>query len=93
MKHAVDLPRVKTRKEFTEYLESLIQIPKECQNGKSQGYEHELKAYVLEVDGDFASEYSDIEFGWNILDTGLDELKILCVIYRDNKYEFFFGCT
>ena len=50
---------------------------------------HENKAYVLESDGDFASRYDDGEFGWNVIDIGLDEIKILNVTHRQNTCEFF----
>ena len=83
------LPKVQTRMEFMDCLESMMDQP--TSDGEAyRGRPRELKTYIIESDGGFPQRFECANgvFG-EVRDTGIDQIKILKVFQNDNKLEFF----
>lgn len=83
------LPRVQTKKEFHECLESWISPPKRENDEELGGRLRELRSYVLETNGGYKKEGLVGSMKWSIGDTGVDKLKILHVEYDGSIHEAF----
>ncbi len=77
------LPKVQTRKEYMDTLADMNSPPKRPRSGDGpRGRITELKAYLVETNEIFKSGNGN-KVTWELTDTGVDEVKILCV--RDTK--------
>lgn len=83
------LPRVQSKKEFHECLESWISPPKRENDEDLGGRLRELKSYVLETNGGCKKEGTDGGMVWSVTDTGVNKLKILQVRCDGVVYEAF----
>ena len=90
-KNDIQLPRVQTRKQFMDHLESMISVPNE--DAESRGRPRELKAYMLESEGGFPSSFSSDGMTGEVHSTGLDEIKILRVLQGNVQLEFFLDAS
>ena len=85
----VGLPKVQTRKEFMDYLESIIS-PSKYDDYSSKGRFQKLKTYILESHDGFQSHLKIDDISCKVLDTGLEDMKILqASIKNDGLHEFF----
>ncbi len=85
------LPRVETRKDFMDHLESVIHPPKyEDEEYSPKGRLRELKTYILESNEDFPSQLSTDEISCEVTDTGLNNMKILRATKKSGSMHEFF---
>lgn len=84
------LPKVETRKEFMDYLESIIYPPKyDDEESPSKGRLRELKTYILESNEGFPLKIQSDEINYDLFDTGLEKMKILRTSQNGRTHEFF----
>ena len=73
-----------------EYLENIIHPPKyDDEEYSSKGRLRELKTYIIESDEGISSQFTINEIKCNVVDTGLENMKILQIHLNDNICEFF----
>jgi len=87
----VRLPNVQTRKDFMDYLENIIHPPKyDDEEYSSKGRLRELKTYILESDEGFPLHINSDEISCEVVNTGLDGMKILRASQKNKStHEFF----
>lgn len=81
---------MQSRKEFVDYLAREISEPK-SDGGESQGQGRlrELKAYVIEADEGIPKSAKSEGVEWEVVDTGLDKMKIMRTDVMGTKCEFY----
>lgn len=82
------LPRVQTRKQFMDYLEGTISMPRD-DDMEPRGRPPELKTYMIESEGGFPSNFSLDGITGEVHNTDLDGIKILQVHQNGAAFEFF----
>lgn len=82
------LPKVQTRKEFMDYMEEAVAMPREDEE-EPRGRPRELKAYMLESEGGFPAKFSSGDITGEVESTGLDGIKILRTHRGEESFEFF----
>ena len=86
----LSLPKVQTRKEFMDCLEDMIYPPKyEDEEYLSKDRLRELKTYILESDEDVLSQFNIDGISCEVVDTGLESMKILYTTHDNNTNQFF----
>lgn len=88
----VKLPRVQTKGEFMNYLESAISMPRD-DDTEPRGRPPELKAQIIESEDGFPSKFSSGNITGEVQNTGLDGIKILQVCQGKVVFEFFLDIT
>ena len=84
------LPLVQTRKDFMDHLENIIYPPKyEDEEYSSRGRLRELKTYILESNEGFPAQVETAGLSCKVVDTGLDNMKILRASTKNSIHEFF----
>lgn len=71
------------------YLENVIYPPKDSEEDETRGRLRELKAYMLESDRPLHSNFVIDAERYEIIDTGLEKMKILRVLGNGTFHEFF----
>lgn len=90
MTHDLSLPKVQSRKEFMDYLGNEINPPKdEDDESPGQGRLRELKAYVIEADSGIPQSGESAGASWEMMDTGIDKMKIMRANVGDSTCEFY----
>lgn len=87
------LPKVQSRKEFIDHLESMISQPSYDDTEHSKGRPHELKTYIVESNNNFPQRFTVGNTSGEVIDTGVDKTKILRVSCAGNILEFFLDIT
>lgn len=82
------LPRVRTKKQFMDYLEGAISMPRD-DDMEPRGRPPELKAYMIESEGGFPPSFSSDGITGEVQNTDLDGVKILRVRQNGAVFEFF----
>lgn len=85
----VRLPKVGTRTELLDHLESVIIPPKDEDAEEPRGRMRELKTFVLESDGGFPRQFAAGGVEFHVVDTGMDDVKILHAANGGDPCEFF----
>lgn len=88
IKNNVRLPLVQTRRQFMDYLEGMITMPRD-DDEEPRGRPPELKAYMLESEGGFPPSFHSDGITGEVQSTGLDGIKILRVFQNGAVLEFF----
>lgn len=83
------LPKVQTRKELMDYLGSEINPLRFDDEPSAQGRVRELKAYVIEADAGIPQSGGSPNAGWEMIDTGIDKVKIMRTRVGDTACEFY----
>lgn len=89
MTHNPSLPKVQTRKEFMNYLGNEISSPRYDDESSAQGRVRELKAYVIEANGGIPQSGGSPYARWEMIDTGIDKMKIMRTRIGDTTCEFY----
>lgn len=90
MTHDLSLPKVQTRKEFMDYLGNEISPPKDEDDGPlGRGGLRELKAYVVEADSGIPRTGKSDGASWDMIDTGVDKMKIMRTLVGGTMCEFY----
>lgn len=85
------LPKIQSRKEFMDHLAKEISAPKSEGGGEPQGQGRlrELKAYVIEANSGIPKSAKSAGAKWEMVDTGLDKMKIMRTDVMGTKCEFY----
>ena len=84
------LPKVKSRKEFMDYLGGEINAPKDDDyESPGQGRLRELKAYVVEANSAMPPSGTSESARWAMRDAGIDKMKILRTVVGGTTCEFY----
>ena len=84
------LPKIQSRKEFMDYLTKEISAPKsDDDESQGQGRLRELKAYVIEANSGIPKSAKSDCTKWEMVDTGLDKMKIMRTNVMGSKCEFY----
>ena len=86
----VRLPKIERRKDFMDYLEGIIHPPKYEDEYSSKGRLRELKTYILESEVGFPPSITTDEISCKVIDTGLEDIKILQASIKNNSMHEFF---
>lgn len=89
----ISLPKVQSRKEFIDHLESMINQPLYDGDESSRGRPCELKTYIIESDNNFPQHFTSSGISGEVINTGMDEIKILRVTRASDNLEFFLDIT
>lgn len=76
------LPNVATRKEFIDYLDNVINPPKD---DEGVGRMRELKSYIIESDHGMPTSFQTEKTSFEIIDTSLDKMKILRAKHNEGQ--------
>ena len=84
------LPRVRSRKEFMDYLGGEISAPKDDDyESPGQGRLRELKAYVVEANAGMPQSGESASAKWEMRDAGIDKMKIMRTVVGGTACEFY----
>lgn len=84
------LPKIQSRKEFMDCLTREISAPKsDDDESQGQGRLRELKAYVIEANSGIPKSAESAGVKWEMVDTGLDKMKIMRTDVMGIKCEFY----
>ena len=84
------LPKVRSRKEFMDYLGGEISAPRDGDGEPpGRGGLRELRAYVIEANAGIPRSGRSAGVGWKLTDTGVDKIKIMRICAGDAACEFY----